>query len=101
MYRPQEKPQRYDRDSKYEKYGDRETLEKNLEREAKIIMKSKSIPVQGFEGYYSGFTITHKSPVLFEGVIYPTVAHAFNAARTTDPVVRRRFEKVIELRDMY
>ena len=41
-----------------------------------------------FSGDYSFLSNFHHSQVEFEGDIYPTVEHAFQAAKATDPVVR-------------
>jgi ribA/ribD-fused uncharacterized protein len=35
----------------------------------------------------------HDSPVLFDGETYPTVEHAYQAAKTTDPAERRKIRE--------
>ena len=37
----------------------------------------------------------------FEGEIYQTAAHAYNAARSSDPTIRRRVQKAPTLAEMY
>lgn len=66
-------------------------IEAKLEKEAVLMLKAKTIGIFGFDGYYECFKITHQSPVLFDGHLYPSIAHAFNAARTEDETVRKRF----------
>jgi predicted NAD-dependent protein-ADP-ribosyltransferase YbiA (DUF1768 family) len=39
--------------------------------------------------------------VYFEGEVYQTAAHAYHAARSSDPTVRRRIQKAPTLSEMY
>lgn len=47
-------------------------------------------PITSFRGDYRFLSNFYVSPVTFDDVQYPTVEHAFQAAKTTDPVIRRR-----------
>jgi hypothetical protein len=39
--------------------------------------------------------------VYYEGELYQTAAHAYNAARSSDPTIRRRIQKAPTLSEMY
>jgi len=41
------------------------------------------------------------APVYYQGEMYKTASHAFNAARATDPILRRRIQKAPTLKEMY
>lgn len=41
--------------------------------------------ITSFDGEHAFLSNFHPSPVTFEGTIYPTVEHAFQAAKTDDP----------------
>lgn len=45
--------------------------------------------IKTFTGEYAFLSNFHASPILFEGIVYPTVEHAFQAAKTNDPATRR------------
>jgi len=46
--------------------------------------------ISSFRGDHAFLSNFHPSPVAFEGDTYPTVEHAFQAAKSLDPEVRRR-----------
>jgi ribA/ribD-fused uncharacterized protein len=65
--------------------------------------------IYGFFGEYRWLSNFHLSPVLYEGILYPSVEHAYQAAKTLDLEVRelflqlsvgqaKRFGQEIELR---
>lgn len=47
-----------------------------------------------FSGYYEFLSIDHPCWIYYEGFIYPSLAIAFQAARTKDPVLRRKISEV-------
>ena len=47
-------------------------------------------PVTAFANYYQFLSIEHPAWVYFEGFLFPNVATAFQAARTTDMALRRQ-----------
>lgn len=49
-----------------------------------------SKPITSFRGKYDFLSNFYPSPVEFEGVDYPTVEHAYQAAKTPDPDHRQR-----------
>lgn len=57
--------------------------------------------VEGFTGKHSFLDLEYQSPVFYQGLIYPSVAHAFQAARTNDEHLKQRIADTIELTDMY
>lgn len=68
-------------------------------------------PIAAFTGEYRWLSNFWPAPVMLDGVVYPTVEHAYVAAKTTDPAVRhqvllcigptsvKRFGRTIRLRD--
>jgi ribA/ribD-fused uncharacterized protein len=50
--------------------------------------------IKFFNGAYSGFSNFSPHEVKFEGVIYPTSEHAFQAAKTIDPTSRVLIQKL-------
>jgi ribA/ribD-fused uncharacterized protein len=47
--------------------------------------------VEWFRGEFAVFSNFAATPVVLDGVRYPTVEHAFQAAKTLDPAVRAQF----------
>jgi hypothetical protein len=52
--------------------------------------KQEVLPITQFQGYYEFLSIEYPAWVYYEGFIYPSVATAFQAARTNDVVIRRK-----------
>lgn len=48
-----------------------------------------SVPIKEFDGYYEFLSNFYVCPVEFEGVIYKSSEHAFQAAKSLDPEVRK------------
>jgi ribA/ribD-fused uncharacterized protein len=46
--------------------------------------------IRGFHGQYRWLSNFYASPVMYEGLLYPTVEHAFAAAKTLHPVLREQ-----------
>lgn len=46
--------------------------------------------ISEFRGSYSFLSNFYLCPVMFEGDLYPSSEHAFQAAKTVDPIIRRR-----------
>ncbi len=46
-------------------------------------------PIERFAGDYAFLSNFHRSDVVLDGVTYPTLEHAFQAAKTTDPDQRQ------------
>lgn len=90
-----------DRDAKYDKYGDREQMEAEIEKEAILLCKAKKLErIVGFTGYFDFMNLEYMSPVYFEGALYPTAAHAYHAAKSYDEKIRRRFQKMPMIKEM-
>ncbi|CDW73079.1 fha domain containing protein [Stylonychia lemnae] len=88
--------------AKYEKYGDQQELEAEIERDAKLLFKKKQLEkIEGFTGYFEFMRPDFPSPVYYEGETYSTAAHAYNAAKLIDPNMRRRIQKAPTLQEMY
>ena len=103
--RPDPKPQNPYKDpryEKYEKYGDQQELEAEIERDAKLLFKKKQLEkIEGFSGYFEFMRPDFPAQVYFEGELYASAAHAYNAARAQDPIVRKRIQKAPTLQEMY
>jgi ribA/ribD-fused uncharacterized protein len=69
----------------YEKYVERQKLEEKLEKNATIlIMQKKFQKVDSFTGYFEFLHNNFLSPIYYEGSLYPSVTHAYHAARSRD-----------------
>ena len=56
-----------------------------------LLFKKKQLEkIEGLSGYFEFLRLDFPSPVYYEGTLYSTAAHAYNAARTTDEQQRRR-----------
>ena len=56
---------------KYEKYGDREELEAEIERDAMLLYRKKQLEkIEGFTGYFEFMRPDFPAPVFFEGETY-------------------------------
>ena len=45
--------------------------------------------IEKFHGKHAYLSNFHPSPITFKGIVYPTVEHAFQAAKSDDPETRR------------
>lgn len=45
-------------------------------------------PVKEFTGQYRFLSNFYPSPIMYEGIQYPTVEHAYQAQKTSDPALR-------------
>ncbi len=50
--------------------------------------------IQGFFGNYRFLSNFYSSPIFYEGIEYPTVEHAYQAAKTDEIVLRRCIAKM-------
>lgn len=46
--------------------------------------------IEKFHGDHRFLSNFHPSPIVFEGIEFPTVEHAFQAAKSNDPATRRK-----------
>jgi len=46
--------------------------------------------IEKFHGEHAFLSNFHPSPITFEGIDFPTVEHAFQAAKSNDPAIRRK-----------
>ena len=77
-------------------------LEAEIERDAMAMFKKKQQEkIEGLTGYFEFMRLDFPAQVYFEGEMYSTAAHAYNAARTQDPLSRRRIQKAPTLQEMY
>lgn len=47
--------------------------------------------IDSFSGEYAWLSNFYSAPVTFDNVVYPSVEHAYQAAKTLDATLRRRF----------
>eukprot|EP00347_Sterkiella_histriomuscorum_P005853 403355024 len=101
-HKPHHNPYQDPRNAKYEKYGDQQELEAEIERDAKLLFKKKQLDkIEGFSGYFEFMRPDFPAQVYFEGEMYSTAAHAYNAAKIPDKQLRRRIQKAPTLQEMY
>ena len=66
-------------------------IERAIERDAILMFKkAKQETIQGFNHYFEFLKPEFPSKVRFEGELYNSVAHAYVAAQTEDPVLKKR-----------
>ena len=65
-----------------------------------MFQKRKLETIDGFVGYFEFLKPEYPSKVFFEGEIYNSVSHAYMAAQTSDPIMRRRILKAPTHKDM-
>lgn len=102
-WKPNQNPQRRrnDRDAKYDKYGDRDQMEAEIEKEAIMLCNAKKLErIIGFKGYFDFMNLDYQCPVYFQGGMYASAAHAYHAAKSDDETVRRRFQKMPMVKEM-
>lgn len=77
--------------AKYEKYGDPEELEAEIEKDAMLQFKKKQLEkIEGFTQYFEFMRSDFPAQVYYEGDMYATAAHAYNAAKSQEPHIRKR-----------
>jgi len=59
-----------------------------------IQIESHQSIINSFSGEYSFLSNFYPSPIKFEGVIYPTVEHAYQSAKTNIPEEKEMFKTV-------
>lgn len=57
------------------------------------LFESAAVPISRFRGDHFFLSNFYRHPVEFEGETYPSVEHAFQAAKTNDPVIRERIRR--------
>ena len=65
-----------------------------------MIQQQKNDRINGFTGYFSFLNTEYPCKVHFEGEFYSSVAHAYEAAKTTDETDRRRIRKAPTHKEM-
>lgn len=76
-------------------------IEKQIERDAILMLQQqKRETVEGFFNYYEFLKSEFPSKVYYAGEFYNSVAHAYMAAKTDDPVMRRRILKAPTFKEM-
>ena len=77
-------------------------MEAEIERDAMLLHKKKQLEkIEGFTEYFEFLRNDFPSKVYFEGEVYSSASHAYNAAKTTDPVIRRRILKAPTMQEMW
>lgn len=73
-----------------EKYIERQKLEQGFEKDAnKLIQQQKILKIDNFSGYFEFLHNNFLTPIYYEGILYPSVSHAFHAARSSDDSTRK------------
>jgi ribA/ribD-fused uncharacterized protein len=54
------------------------------------MFQNKVDVIDSFSGHYSFLSNFHPSPIVYGGLVYPTVEHAFQAMKTSDHAMRRK-----------
>lgn len=65
-----------------------------------MFKKRKEDTINGFAGYFNYLQNEYPTKVRFNNELYNSVAHAYIAAQTDDPLLRRRILKAPTVKDM-
>ncbi len=65
-----------------------------------MFQKRKLETIDGFNGYFEFLKPEFPSKVLYQHEIYNSVAHAYMASQTDEPLMRRRILKAPTYKDM-
>ena len=73
-----------------EKFIERQKMEAEIENDAKILFQhQKQSKIEAFTGYFEFLHNNYLTPVLFDGMLFPSATHAFQAARSSDERTRK------------
>lgn len=73
-----------------EKQIERQKLEEEFEKNAAVIMQHQKLQIiDSFTAYFDFLHNNFMTPVYYEGVLYPSVTHGFQASRSNDENTRR------------
>jgi ribA/ribD-fused uncharacterized protein len=73
-----------------EKLAERQKLEEEFEKNAtRLLQHQKLQKIDNFSGYFEFLSNNFLTPIYFEGILFPSVSHAFHAARSTDDNTRK------------
>lgn len=69
---------------------ERQKLEEEFEKNAiSILNNQKLLKIESFSGYFEFLSNNYFSPVYNEGILYPSVSHAFQASRSSDELTKK------------
>ena len=73
-----------------EKFVERQRMEAEIEKDAKILFQhQKHSKIDSFTNYFEFLHNNYLSPVLYDGMLFPSATHAFQAARSSDDRTRK------------
>jgi ribA/ribD-fused uncharacterized protein len=73
-----------------DKLAERQKIEEQFEKNATILIQQKKLQrIDSFTGYFEFLHNNFLTPVYFEGFLYPSVTHAYHAARSSDENTRK------------
>lgn len=73
-----------------EKFIERQKMEAEIENDAKILFQhQKHSKIDNFTGYFEFLHNNYLTPVLFDGMLFPSATHAFQASRSSDERTRK------------
>ena len=73
-----------------EKFIERQKMEAEIENDAKILFQhQKHSKIESFTGYFEFLHNNYLSPVLYDGMLFPSATHAFQSARSSDERTRK------------
>lgn len=72
------------------KLDESQKLEKEFKKDANLLIAQQKLSkIDSFTGYFEFMHNNFQTPVYFEGILYPSVTHAYHAARSLDDKTRR------------
>jgi len=73
-----------------EKFIERQKMEAEIENDAKILFQhQKHSKIDNFSGYFEFLHNNYLTPVLYDGMLFPSATHAFQASRSSDERTRK------------
>jgi ribA/ribD-fused uncharacterized protein len=73
-----------------EKIVERKQLEEEFEKNAtRLLQHQKLQKIDSFTGYFEFLSNNFYTPIYYEGILYPSVTHAFHASRSSDENTRK------------
>lgn len=72
------------------KLDENQKMETAFKHDANLLIAQQKLSrIDSFTGYFDFMHNNFQTPVYYDGILYPSVTHAYHAARTCDEVTRR------------
>ena len=80
----------YNSYSSTDKILERQRLEEEFEKNAILLLNQQKLSkIESFTGYFEFLSNNFLTPVYYDGILFPSITHAFQASRTTDEITKK------------